>query len=89
MITVPGSEFEIEAELVLLAMGFVHVEHSRLTDELGVEYDQRGNIKTDSEYRTSVEGVFAAGDASTGASLVVRAIDHGRRAADSIIKYLH
>jgi glutamate synthase (NADPH) small chain len=88
MVDVAGSEFQIDADLVLLAMGFVHVEHSRLIDELGVQYDERGNIRTDSSYSTSVAGVFAAGDANTGASLVVRAIDHGRRAAQSIDAYL-
>ena len=88
MVDVAGSEFLIDADLVLLAMGFVHVEHSRLIDELGVQYDERGNIRTDSGYSTSVAGVFAAGDANTGASLVVRAIDHGRRAAQSIDAYL-
>ncbi len=88
MVDVLGSEFSIKAELVLLAMGFVHVEHSKLTDGFGVQYDSRGNILTDLNYSTTVDGVFAAGDANTGASLVVRAIDHGRRAAQSIIDYL-
>lgn len=81
---VPGSDFSIETDLVLLAAGFVHVEHSRLVDDLGVDLDDRGNILVDADYRTSVDGVFAAGDAAVGASLVVRAIDHGRRAARSI-----
>ena len=88
MVELAGSEFLIEADLVLLAMGFVHVEHSRLNEELGIEYDERGNISTDSSYSTSADGVFAAGDANTGASLVVRAIDHGRRAASSIDGFL-
>lgn len=88
MTEVPGSEFSLDADMVLLALGFVHTEHSRLTEELGVEYDNRGNIKTDSSYATTVPGVFSAGDASTGASLVVRAVFHGRQAADSIHKYL-
>lgn len=88
MVPVEGSEFSVEAELVLLAMGFVHVEHSRLTEELGVQYDGRGNVAVDSAYRTTVDGVFAAGDASSGASLVVRAINHGRWAAQSIVEYL-
>ena len=88
MTEVPGSEFSLDVDMVLLALGFVHTEHSRLTEELGVEYDNRGNIKTDSSYATTVPGVFSAGDASTGASLVVRAVFHGRQAADSIHKYL-
>ncbi len=81
---VPGSEFSIQADLVLLAMGFVHVEHSEIVTELGLEVDGRGNLLTGDTYNTSVEHVFAAGDAQTGASLVVRAIDHGRKAAAAI-----
>ena len=77
-----------EYDLVLLDMGFVHVEHSGLVQALGIELDGRGNIATDTSYQTSVEGVFSAGDSSTGASLVVRAINHGRRAAASIGQYL-
>ena len=84
METLDGSEFTVDAELVLLAMGFIHVDHSRLTEELGVEFDGRGNIKTGDNYQTSVDGVYAAGDANTGASLVVRAINHGRTAARCI-----
>ena len=85
---VPGSEFRLKVDLVLLAMGFVHVRHEKLLDELGVEYDNRGNIRVDPNYATSVPGVFAAGDANTGASLVVRAIFHGRQAAAGIDRYL-
>lgn len=84
MVPLPGSEFSINADLVLLAMGFVHVEHSRLVDELGLELDERGNIKTDGNYKTSADQVFASGDANTGASLVVRAINQGRKAAEAI-----
>ena len=83
-VALPGSEHAVEADLVLLAMGFVHVQHSRLLEDLGVEYDPRGNIRCDTTYQTSVPGVFAAGDANTGASLVVRAINHGRLAAAEI-----
>ncbi len=85
---VKGSEYAIDADLVLLSMGFVHVEHSRLLEELGLQLDGRGNIQVDGEYKTSVPGVYAAGDASTGASLVVRAIGHGRSAADAINRHL-
>jgi NAD(P)H-dependent glutamate synthase small subunit len=85
---VPGSEQEMKAELVLLAMGFVHVEHGPLVSDLGLELDGRGNIVTGEDSMTSVPGVFAAGDAATGASLIVRAIDFGRRAAASIDAYL-
>lgn len=85
---VPDSDVTIDVDMVLLAMGFVHTEHNRLTEDLGVKFDKKENIKTDGSYATSVKGVFAAGDAATGASLVVRAIFHGREAAASINKYL-
>ena len=88
MIDVTGSDFTIEVDLVLLALGFVHVDHGRLTDELTVKFDERGNISVDENYQSSEPGVFAAGDASSGASLVVRAINHGRRAAAAIGGYL-
>jgi glutamate synthase (NADPH) small chain len=84
MVGVPGSEFTRETDLVLLAMGFVHVRHGRLLGDLGVEYDARGNVRTDERGLTSVRGVWAAGDAGTGASLVVRAIFQGREAARAI-----
>lgn len=85
---IPGSEFELAADLVLLAMGFVHVEHGPLVQGLGVEIDERGNVKVDDDRMTSVPGVFAAGDAVLGASLVVRAIDSGRLAAAGVNRYL-
>ena len=85
---VAGSEFCRKVDLVLLAMGFVHVEHGKILQELGVEFDPRGNIRCNPNYSTSAEGVFAAGDANTGASLVVRAIFHGREAARHIDEYL-
>ena len=69
---------------MLLAMGFLHVRHGRLLEDLGVEYDARGNVRTDERGLTSVRGVWSAGDASTGASLVVRAIFQGREAARAI-----
>jgi glutamate synthase (NADPH/NADH) small chain len=83
-----GSEFTLDVDLVLLAMGFVHVEHSKLLNDFGVQYDERGNIKTNGNYKTTVEGLFAAGDSHSGASLVVRAIDHGRRSAEAVNEYL-
>jgi len=85
---IPGSEFCRKVDLVLLAMGFVHVAHGKIIEELGVEYDPRGNIRCNPDYSTSAKGVFAAGDANTGASLVVRAIFHGREAARHIDNYL-
>jgi glutamate synthase (NADPH/NADH) small chain len=85
---IEGSGFSIPVDLVILAMGFVHVAHTRLLDHLGVAFDERGNIRTDGQYMTTCEGVFAAGDADTGASLVVRAMFHGREAAHAIDDYL-
>jgi glutamate synthase (NADPH/NADH) small chain len=84
---VEGSSFKVKADLVLLAMGFVHVEHSRLVKDLGLELDGRGNIAC-ADYATSATGVFTAGDAHAGASLVVTAIHHGRAAAAAIDEFL-
>ena len=84
----PGSEFEIETELILLAMGFVHPEHQGMLAELGVELDARGNVRTDEDKMTSVPGVFAAGDMTRGQSLVVWAIAEGREAARGIDQHL-
>jgi glutamate synthase (NADPH/NADH) small chain len=84
----PNTETALQVDLVLLAMGFLHVEHNKLLDELQVAFDNRGNIQTNKRYETSVPGVYAAGDAGIGASLVVRAIFHGREAAKSISEYL-
>jgi glutamate synthase (NADPH) small chain len=78
---VAGSEFTMEADLVLLAMGFVHPIHAGLLEELGVDLDPRGNVATDEHFQTSVPGVFAAGDARRGQSLIVWAIAEGRQAA--------
>jgi glutamate synthase (NADPH/NADH) small chain len=87
MAEIPGSEFTLDVDLVLLAMGFTHVAHNKLLDDLKVEFDERGGLRT-ANYATSVNGVFAAGDADIGASLVVRAIYHGREAAKSIDAFL-
>ncbi|MDC7239998.1 MAG: glutamate synthase subunit beta [Spirochaetales bacterium] len=89
MVPVEGSEFDLKVDLVFLAMGFVHVEHNRIITDLNLELDGRGNIKTDGNYGTSIDGVFAAGDAETGASLVVRALGHGRKAAEAVDAYLN
>jgi glutamate synthase (NADPH/NADH) small chain len=88
MVEIPGSEFELKADLVLLALGFVHVEHQGLVDEMGIELDERKNIAVDDNLMTSVEGVFSAGDSDRGASLVVWAISEGRKAAEGIHAYL-
>jgi glutamate synthase (NADPH/NADH) small chain len=78
---VPGSEFVLEADLVLIAIGFEHPEHEGLVSQLGVELDRRGNIRTLQTYRTSVGRVYACGDARIGQSLVVTAIAEGRKCA--------
>jgi glutamate synthase (NADPH/NADH) small chain len=86
---VPGTDFELEADLVLLAMGFVHPQKEGVVEQLGVELDARGNIKIDPEsFASSVPGVFAAGDCQRGQSLVVWGIADGRKAARGIDKYL-
>ncbi len=89
MSEIPESEFEIRADLVLLAMGFVNPVHEGLLDSLGVGYDARGNVAADTEsYRTSVDKVFAAGDIRRGQSLIVWAICEGRQAARAVDEYL-
>jgi glutamate synthase (NADPH/NADH) small chain len=86
---IPGTEFEIEADLVLLAMGFVHPVHEGMVKSLGVELDGRGNVKADTfAYQTTVQKVFAAGDMRRGQSLVVWAIREGRQCAHAIDKFL-
>ncbi len=83
-----GNDFEIEADLVILAIGFVHPEHDLLLHELGVEFDVKGNVKTGADYMTSRKGVFSAGDMRRGQSLIVWAISEGRRSAYNIDTYL-
>ena len=85
---VPGSAFTLEADLVLLAMGFVGPEKAGLVEELGVELDARGNIARDADYATNVPGVFVAGDAGRGQSLIVWAIAEGRSAANGVDAFL-
>jgi NAD(P)H-dependent glutamate synthase small subunit len=85
---IPGSEFILKADLVLLSMGFVPFKESPLVKEFNLSLDERGSIKTDDTYKTSNEKVFAAGDAVIGASLVVRAINHGRLCAQAVDDYL-
>jgi NADPH-dependent glutamate synthase beta chain and related oxidoreductases len=81
---VPGSEFSIDTDLVLIAMGFTGPTKSGLLDELGVALDSRGNVSTDENYMSSIPGVYAAGDMRRGQSLVVWAIAEGRKAARSM-----
>ncbi len=86
----PGTEFEYKADLVLLAMGFVHPVHDKMIKDLNIDLDERGNIKTDNFGfgKTSVNGVFAAGDAARGASLVVWAFSHAKDVSNIIDQYL-
>jgi glutamate synthase (NADPH/NADH) small chain len=85
---VEGSDFEIETELVLLAMGFLGPEHGGLLDQLGVEYDPRSNVARDSAYRTNLDNVFVAGDMGRGQSLIVWAIAEGRSCAAAVDEFL-
>jgi glutamate synthase (NADPH) small chain len=86
-VEIEGSEKIIPCELVLLAMGFLHPQHTGLLDQLGVDYDERGNVKA-TRYQTSAEKIFAAGDMRRGQSLVVWAISEGREAARAVDQYL-
>jgi glutamate synthase (NADPH) small chain len=85
---IPGSEFVMEVDLVLIAMGFVGPVRNGMIEQLGVQLDLRGNIATDDNYMSSVTGVFAAGDMRRGQSLVVWAISEGRKAAACVDEYL-
>jgi glutamate synthase (NADPH/NADH) small chain len=84
---IEGSDFEMPADLVLLAMGFLHPQHPGVVEQLGVELDQRGNVATD-DFASSVPGVYAAGDARRGQSLIVWAIAEGRQCARQVDRYL-
>ncbi|MFA5115467.1 MAG: glutamate synthase subunit beta [Candidatus Omnitrophota bacterium] len=84
----PESEFEIEADMVVLALGFLHPQRHGLIEELGLKLDPRGNLSTGADLMTSKKGIFAAGDMRRGQSLVVWAISEGRRAAHEIDSYL-
>jgi glutamate synthase (NADPH/NADH) small chain len=84
----PGSVMMLDADLVLLAMGFVHCMHEGIIKEFDLVLDPKGNIKVDADFQTSERKVFAAGDAVTGASLVVRAIYQGRILAKAVDKFL-
>ena len=88
LVDVPGSEMEFEADLVLLALGFLHPQHDGPIQQLGLELDNRGNVKTNADYESSVPGVFAAGDMRRGQSLIVWAIAEGREAAHGVDRYL-
>jgi glutamate synthase (NADPH/NADH) small chain len=89
---IAGSEFQLKADLVLLAMGFIHPVHEGMLNELGVELDPRGNVlgstEGESAYKTSLEKVFSAGDMRRGQSLVVWAIREGRQCARAIDEFI-
>jgi glutamate synthase (NADPH/NADH) small chain len=85
---IPGTEFSMKVDMILLAMGFLHVSHEGVVHQFGLDLDQKGNIKIDNRYMTNKPGVFAAGDAVLGASLVACAINSGRMAAEQIDRYL-
>lgn len=88
MIEIANSQFSLEADLILLAMGFLSPVKSGLLEALAVALDERGNVKVDGRYMTSQEGVFAAGDMATGQSLVLKAIYGGRQAAQGVDTWL-
>jgi glutamate synthase (NADPH) small chain len=85
---VEGTDRELPAQLVLLAMGFTGPQHEGLVEQLGVDLDERGNVARDATYAASVDGVFVAGDAGRGQSLIVWAIAEGRAAASAVDRYL-
>jgi glutamate synthase (NADPH/NADH) small chain len=85
----PGTDFEMDVDLVLLAMGFTGPVKNGLLDSLGVKYDARGNVAVDERFMSSVEGVFAGGDTRRGQSLIVWAIAEGRKMAAGVDAYLH
>jgi glutamate synthase (NADPH/NADH) small chain len=87
-VPVPGSEFELKADLVLLAMGFVGPERGPLVNDLGLRLTERGNVWRDEQWMTNVPGVFTAGDMQRGQSLIVWAIAEGRSAARAIDQFL-
>jgi glutamate synthase (NADPH/NADH) small chain len=88
MVEIPNSAFELDVDLVLLAMGFAGPDKRGLLTDLEVALDARGNVAADENYMTNVDGVFAAGDMKRGASLIVWAIAEGRKAAAGIERYL-
>jgi len=88
MVEVSGSEFSLDVDMVILAMGFTGVEQGRLIEDLNIKLSERNTVAVDENYMTSEPGVFAAGDVTLGPSLVVRAVFHGREAAQGIHNYL-
>jgi len=82
------SHFQLETDLIILAMGFLYPQYDGMVEMLGIQLDSRGNIYTDKNYKTSVDKVFSAGDMRNGQSLVVKAIRDGRQVARSVDEYL-
>ena len=87
-VSIDGTQRELQADLVLLALGFVGAEKASWLDNLGVKFDERGNVARDDDYMSNVRGVFVAGDMGRGQSLIVWAIAEGRAAASGVDKYL-
>ena len=85
---IPGTEFSLDADLVLIAMGFLGPVRNGMIEQLGVDLDPRGNVATDANHMSSVPGIFAAGDMRRGQSLVVWAIAEGRKTAAAVDSYL-
>ena len=85
---ITGSDFIVKADLVLIAMGFIHPQHEGLLDSMQINYDNRGNVESDSTMKSNIDGVFACGDMENGQSLVVQAIASGRRCARNIDVFL-
>ena len=85
---IPGTERDLVADLVLLALGFTGPEQNEFIKELNVTIDERGNIKRDSKFSSEVEGVFVCGDAGRGQSLIVWAIAEGRSTAAAVDEFL-
>ena len=84
----PGTEFKLDADLVIIAMGFTGAGNSRLINDFGLKTDSRGNLASAKNGMTEVKGVFTAGDMNTGQSLIVRAIHSARKTASEMIAYL-
>ena len=89
MVEIPDSEFEVEADLVLLAMGFEGTSKNNLLTELNIKTNDRNNVETDDKYMTNIDGIFASGDMRRGQSLVVWAINEGRTVAENVNEYLN
>jgi glutamate synthase (NADPH/NADH) small chain len=85
---VPGSEFSIDANLVLIAIGFSGPRRPGLIESLSLQVDSRGNVQTDASYMTSMPGIFSAGDMRRGQSIIVWAIAEGRKAAHHVDRFL-